>query len=70
MANVPHHTMHGPRKVNLIFVIHGDTDEEFSLTSRVRKSLSQLVPSIDEIIRITGDSRVSHMGKLRGIASW
>lgn len=56
--------MHRPREADLVLVVHGDADEELGFPHRPANVLAQLVSSVDEVIRVTGDSRVSHVREL------
>lgn len=67
VRNVPHDTVHGARKVNLVLVVHGDGDEELRLALRRTKVLTHLVPIVDKVVRVTGHGRVPHVRELGAI---
>ena len=53
--------MHGAGEIDLVFVVHGDTDEELSLARRRANVLTQFVASFDKVVRVASDGGVSHV---------
>jgi hypothetical protein len=64
VADVLHDGVHGSREAELVLVVHGDAYEQLRLTRRPSYVLAQLVASLDEVVRVTGDGRVAHVGEL------
>lgn len=64
VGNVLHDGVHGPRKTNLVLVVHGDADEELRLARRPADVLAQLVPFVHKVVRVAGDGRVPHVREL------
>lgn len=69
MGDVSHDAVHCTGEVDLIFVVHSHADQEFRLSCGDTNILSQFVPVDHKIIRIAGDSGVSHMSKLTFVSS-
>ena len=69
MTDIAHNTMHRARKINLVLVVHGNTNEKFRLTHCTPDILAQFVAIRDKVIRITSASRIPHMRKLHVIAA-
>jgi len=68
MRDVFHDRVHGPRKVDFVFIDHGNTNEEFRLSCRASDVLTQLVAFRHEIVWVTSNRRVPHMCKLHFIS--
>lgn len=69
MGDVFHDGMHSSGKPNLIFIVHRDADEELRLSCGPSNTLTQFVPLRDKVIRVAGDSCVSHVGELNLISA-
>ena len=65
MRYVFHDAVHRPRKIELIFIVHGDTNEQFSVPCRRSNVLSQLIALEHKIVWITSDRSVPHVGKFK-----
>ena len=55
--------MHCPSEVDLILIVHGDTDEELRLSCSTPNVLPKLITLKHEVIWIACHSSISHMGK-------
>ena len=62
--DVLHNTVHGPSEELLVFVVHGENDEQFRSPGRVVQDLTQGEPGVLEFIGVTSGSRISHVGEL------
>ena len=69
MGDIPHNAMHSSRKVNLVLVVHGNTNEEFCLAKRVAVVLSKLVSAVNKVVWITGHGSVPHMREFNVISA-
>ena len=68
VRNVLHYTMHCPTEQFLIFVVHRHDNKKFRPSRWVVMHLTQSETGVFEIIRITGRSRVTHVGELSLVA--
>ncbi|KAH0358001.1 chitin synthase, class II, partial [Aureobasidium melanogenum] len=60
VSDIAHDTMHGAGKVEFVFVVHGDTDEQLGLAGCVTNLLTELVATLNKLVGIACDGRVSH----------
>ncbi len=68
MLNVLEYTGHGSCEKKVVFVVHCNNDEEFSVSWLRKKPLPQRKTLVVEIFRIASCRRISHVGKL--ISFW
>ncbi|KAG9680047.1 chitin synthase, class II, partial [Aureobasidium melanogenum] len=61
VGDIAHDTMHGAGKVEFVFVVHGDTDEQLGLAGCVTNLLTELVATLNKLVGIACDGRVSHV---------
>lgn len=64
MGNVFHDGVHCSREANFVLVVHGDAYDKLRLSDCPTDILTQLVSSVDKVVRIAGDSCVSHVREL------
>lgn len=69
MRNILHDSVHGTRKADFVFVVHGNADEELCLARGSANGLSEFVPSLDKVIGVASDCGISHMCKLNLITA-
>ncbi|KAH0238414.1 chitin synthase, class II, partial [Aureobasidium melanogenum] len=69
VGDIAHDTMHGAGKVEFVFVVHGDTDEQLGLAGCVTNLLTELVATLNKLVGIACDGRVSHVRKFDIIAT-
>jgi hypothetical protein len=50
-------------EIDLVLVVHGDTDEKFSVPRSTSNVLTQFVAPCYEVVRIAGDRGISHVGE-------
>ena len=63
MRNVLDHTVHRPAEQLLVFVVHGQDDEQLRAARRVVVHLTESEPRVLEVVRIACGCGVSHMGE-------
>lgn len=69
MCDIPHDSVHRPREIDLIFIVHGHANQQFCLSYGRSDLLSQLVPVQYKVIWVAGHGSISHMCELSFISS-
>ncbi len=64
MCDICHDTVHGSCEQLLIFVVHGQHDEELGSTRRIEEYLTQGIALILEVVGVTSCGSVTHVSEL------
>jgi hypothetical protein len=56
--------VHRSGEANFIFVVHGDTNEQFSFSDCLAKGLSQCIAPFNKVVGVACDGGISHMSEL------